>query len=316
MKNVADLNKIAVIGTGAVGMAAGYSLFQQKLANDIVLVDMNAERARGEALDLMHGQPLVGRCRVTSGSYENIVGCGIVVICAGVGQSSPDEDRLALLGRNIAVFKSIASELDKYVPDALILIASNPVDILTYAMQDLSSRPNHLIIGTGTLLDTSRFQTLLADHYRVSPQSVLAYILGEHGDSEVPIWSSATVAGLSIVSHTINGQPYDKNALETIVSKVKNAAYEIIANKGYTNWAIGLVIANIVRSIRSDQRNVMPVSVRLEGYYGLNDVCLSLPAIIGSQGLDTVLCPDLTVYELEGLTYSANTLKKLISQLT
>ena len=309
------MNKIGIIGTGFVGMAAAYSLFQLKLANHIVLVDKNHDRAQGEALDLMHGQPLVGRCQVTAGDFSSLKGAGIIVICAGVSQSSPDESRLHLLQRNIKVFEAIAKELDHHAPEAMLLIASNPVDILTYAMQSLSQRTNNLIIGTGTLLDTSRFRTLLADYYDVSPQSVQAYILGEHGDTEIPVWSSASVAGLWIKDNTINGREYDQNAMAEIVTKVRKAAYEIIANKGYTNWAIGLVIAYIIRTVRDNQRNVMPVTVRLNGEYGINDNCLSLPTVIGSDGVESIITPKLDEEEMAGIQHSANTLKASMDQL-
>jgi len=310
-----NMNKIGIIGTGFVGMAAAYSLFQLKLANQIVLVDKNHDRAQGEALDLMHGQPLVGRCEVTAGDFSSLKGAGIIVICAGVSQSSPDESRLHLLQRNIKVFEAIAKELDHHAPEAMLLIASNPVDILTYAMQSLSQRTNNLIIGTGTLLDTSRFRTLLADYYDVSPQSVQAYILGEHGDTEIPVWSSASVAGLWIKDNTINGREYDQNAMAEIVTKVRKAAYEIIANKGYTNWAIGLVIAYIIRTVRDNQRNVMPVTVRLNGEYGINDNCLSLPTVIGSDGVESIITPKLDEEEMAGIQHSANTLKASMDQL-
>ncbi len=309
------MNKIGIIGTGFVGMAAAYSLFQLKLANHIVLVDKNHDRAQGEALDLMHGQPLVGRCEVTAGDFSSLKSAGIIVISAGVSQSSPDESRLHLLQRNIKVFEAIAKELDHHVPEAMLLIASNPVDILTYAMQSLSQRPNNLIIGTGTLLDTSRFRTLLADYYDVSPQSVNAFILGEHGDTEIPVWSSASVAGLGIRGNTINGREYDQNAMAEIVTKVRKAAYEIIANKGYTNWAIGLVIAYIIRTVRDNQRNVMPVTVRLNGQYGINDNCLSLPAVIGSDGVESIITPKLDEEEMAGIQHSANALKASMDQL-
>ena len=309
------MNKIGIIGTGFVGMAAAYSLFQLKLANHIVLVDKNHDRAQGEALDLMHGQPLVGRCEVTAGDFSSLKGAGIIVICAGVSQSSPDESRLHLLQRNIKVFEAIAKELDHHAPEAMLLIASNPVDILTYAMQSLSQRPNNLIIGTGTLLDTSRFRTLLADYYDVSPQSVNAFILGEHGDTEIPVWSSASVAGLGIRGNTINGREYDQNAMAEIVTKVRKAAYEIIANKGYTNWAIGLVIAYLIRTVRDNQRNVMPVTVRLNGQYGINDNCLSLPTVIGSDGVESIITPKLDEEEMAGIQHSANALKASMDQL-
>lgn len=303
-----DIQKVGVIGTGFVGMAAAFAIFQQQLANELVLIDKNVSRAEGEALDLMHGQPLVGRCSVKAGDFDDLEGAGIVVICAGVSQSGPNENRLDLLKRNIAVFETIARELDRYAPNALLLIASNPVDILTQAMQTLSERPRHLIIGTGTYLDTSRFRTLLAQYYDVSPRSVHAYILGEHGDSEIAVWSSASIGGLSLQQNVINGREFDADKMDTLFCQVKNAAYEIIASKGHTNWAIGLVIAGIIRTIRDDQRRILPVSVRLEGEYGVEDVCLSIPTIVGSQGIENHILPDLNEEELKGLRLSARTL--------
>ncbi|OED49223.1 L-lactate dehydrogenase [Endozoicomonas sp. (ex Bugula neritina AB1)] len=310
-----DIQKIGVIGTGYVGMAAAFSIFQQQLANELVLIDKNVSRAEGEALDLMHGQPLVGRCSVTAGDFEDLEGTGIIVICAGVSQSSPDENRLDLLKRNISVFKTIARELDRYAPNALLLIASNPVDILTQAMQTLSARPRNLILGTGTYLDTSRFRTLLAQYYDVSPRSVHAYILGEHGDSEIPVWSAASIGGLRIAENTINGREFDINKMEALFSQVKNSAYDIIASKGHTNWAIGLVIASIIRTIRDDQRRILPVSVRLEGEYGIENVCLSIPTIVGIQGIESHILPNLNDEELKGLRLSAQTLLEPVKAL-
>ena len=272
-------------------------------------------RAQGEALDLMHGQPLVGRCSVRAGEFSDLEGASIIVICAGISQSSPDESRLELLKKNISVFEMIARELDEHAPNSLLLIASNPVDILTQAMQLLSNRPRSLVIGTGTLLDTSRFRTLLAQYYDVSPRSVHAYILGEHGDSEIPVWSSASIGGVPVAGNTINGREFDQEEMDELYCRVKNAAYEIIANKGHTNWAIGLVIANIIRTIRDDQRSIMPLSVRLEGEYGIEGVCLSIPAVVGSQGVESHILPTLNDYELKGLRLSARTLANYVKDL-
>ncbi|AMO55276.1 lactate dehydrogenase [Endozoicomonas montiporae] len=310
-----DIQKIGIIGTGYVGMAAAFAIFQQQLATELVLIDKNVSRAEGEALDLMHGQPLVGRCTVRAGDFEDLEGAGLVIICAGVSQSSPDENRLDLLKRNISVFEMIARELDRYAPNALLLIASNPVDILTQAMQCLSARPRQLIIGTGTYLDTSRFRTLLAQYYDVSPNSVHAYILGEHGDSEIAVWSSAAIGGLPVQENTINGREFDVEKMDTLFCRVKNAAYDIIASKGHTNWAIGLVIAGILRTIRDDQRRILPVSVRLEGEYGIENVCLSIPTIVGSQGIENHILPDLNEDELKGLRLSAQTLLEPLEAL-
>ena len=307
MKN---LHHIGIVGTGFVGMAAAYSLFQQKAASKLIFVDKNAEQAKGEALDMMHGQPLVGRCDIVAGDFSALKEAGIIVICAGVGQSSPDESRLELLKRNIVVFESIAESLDRYAPDAILLIASNPVDILTQVMQTLSNRSHHRIIGSGTLLDTIRFRTLLADYYGVSPQSVHAYVLGEHGDSEIPVWSSASVAGMSVIDDEINGKRIDSAERDRISTQVIKAAYEIIAGKGHTNWAIGLAIHHIVVAIQKDQHSIIPLTARLTGELGIDGVCLSLPALINSEGIEGLIPGSLNDDELEGIRKSASVLRE------
>ncbi|MGK7389528.1 MAG: L-lactate dehydrogenase, partial [Candidatus Cyclobacteriaceae bacterium M2_1C_046] len=276
---------VAIVGAGNVGVASAYALFNQQIASEIILVDLDKERAEGEAMDLMHGQLLVGNMKVRSGNYEDLKDSQVVVISAGVSQGSKAESRLELLNRNAAVFKKIISELDKHAPNAILIIATNPVDILTYISQKLSSRNPSRIIGTGTLLDTARFRALLGQYYEVDPKSVHAYILGEHGDSEVPIWSQAFIGGKPIKNNTIMGKAYDKLALNELFEKAKNAAYEIIERKGYTNSAIGVVIARIVEAILKDEKSVIPVSVYINGEYGINDICMSLPSVMGIEGV-------------------------------
>lgn len=305
---------VGIVGTGQVGMAAAYAIFQQKSVRDIVLIDANNERAAGEAMDLMHGQAYVGRCSVRAGSYADLQDAQLVVISAGVGQK-PGESRLQLLNRNAEIFKSIAAQLDQYAPEAILLIATNPVDILTYVMQDLSKRPQNLVIGTGTMLDTTRFRTLLAEYYSVDPRSVHALILGEHGDSEVPIWSTADIAGLTLVNNTVLGKPFDADAMEALFQQVRRAAYEIINRKGYTNWAIGLVIAHLLRTIQDDQNSVLPISVRLAGEYGIDDVCLSIPVAVGSRGVGERVLPNLDAKELKALHHSAQVLKDSLAHM-
>ncbi len=236
----------------------------------------------------------------------------MVVIAAGASQK-PGETRLELLNRNAAIFRDIVEQLDRYAPSAILLIATNPVDILTYVMQKLSKRPPNLIIGTGTMLDTTRFRTLLGEHYNVDPRSVHALILGEHGDSEVPIWSSAAIAGTRLTDNIILGKPFDRAAMDVLFQRVRRAAYEIIERKGYTNWAIGLVIAHLWRTIQDDQNSVLPVSLRLNGEYGLDDVCLSVPAAIGINGVGERVLPDLTEVELQALQHSADVLKQSLA---
>lgn len=301
---------VAIVGTGNVGVAAAYALFNQRIASEIILVDLNKERAEGEAMDLMHGQLLVGNVKVRAGGYEDLKEAQVVVVTAGVGQKSSDESRLQLLNRNAEVFDKIISELDKYAPQAILIIATNPVDILTYVSQKLSSRDPKRIIGTGTLLDTARFRALLGRYYDVDPRSVHAYILGEHGDSEVPIWSQANIGGKPILKNTILGKPFNRDDLNRIFEESKNAAYEIIKRKGFTNSAIGVVIARIVEGILEDEKSVIPITVYCDGKYSIEDVCMSLPTSLGIEGIKHIMTPDLDGKEIKGLRKSANILKQ------
>ncbi len=306
---------IGIIGTGQVGMAAATALFQQRIARELILIDIDGKRAEGEAMDLMHAQGYVGRRRVWAGDYEDLASAQIVIITAGVSQK-PGEDRLSLLNRNAEVFKQIAEQLDRHAPKAILLIASNPVDILTYVMQELSDRPDEKVIGTGTMLDTTRLRTLLAEHYEVDPRSVHAVILGEHGDSEIVAWSRANIGGTPILDHTILGHPYDPEFLDETFRQVRTAAYEIIDRKGYTNWAIGLVLAHLVRTIQEDQCSVLPISVRLHGEYGIHDVCLSIPVAVGLHGAGGRIPLPLNDDEKQALIASANTLKQWVGSLS
>ncbi len=306
---------IGIVGTGQVGMAAVTALFQQRIARELILIDLDRKRAEGEAMDLMHAQGYVGRRRVWAGDYSDLSSAQIVIITAGVGQK-PGEDRLSLLNRNAAVFKQIAEQLDRHAPKAILIVASNPVDILTYAMQELSERPDEKVIGTGTMLDTTRLRTLLAEHYQVDPRSVHALILGEHGDSEFAVWSRANIGGTPLRNQTILGRPYDPDFLDETFQQVRTAAYEIIERKGYTNWAIGLVLAHLVRTIQEDQGSVLPISVRLHGEYGIENVCLSIPVAVGIGGAgERVLLP-LSDDEQQALIASANTLKRWLDSLS
>ncbi|ANB03258.1 L-lactate dehydrogenase [Ectothiorhodospira sp. BSL-9] len=301
-------NSVGIIGTGNVGVAAAYSIFQRQIAGDLILVDRDHQRAEGEAMDLMHGQSLVGRVMVRAGDYADLADCSVIVITAGVNQK-PGESRLELLNRNAAVFREIAGHLDRHAPDAVLVIATNPVDILTYVMQRLTQRPAQRVIGTGTMLDTSRFRAALGEYYGVNPRSVHAYIMGEHGDSEVPIWSSAKVGGLNLFEQTVNGRHFDARAMERLFQQVKTAAFDIISRKGYTNTAIGLVIAYLVRVILEDQKSVLAVSVDPQGDYGLQDVCLSIPCIVGRDGIESRVAPLINDAELKGMQASAQVLR-------
>lgn len=306
---------IGIIGTGQVGMAAAYALFQQRIANELILIDIDVRRAQGEAMDLMHAQGYVGRRRVWAGDYADLADAQTVIVTAGVGQK-PGEDRLSLLNRNAAVFRQIAEQLDRHAPQAILLIATNPVDILTYVMQELSDRPDEKIIGTGTMLDTTRLRTLLAEHYQVDPRSVHALILGEHGDTEFAAWSRANIGGTPIRHHTIMGREYDPAFLKEVLQQVRTAAYQIIDRKGYTNWAIGLVLAHLTRTIQEDQGSVLPISVRLHGEYGIDDVCLSIPVAVGMHGAGGRAPLPLDSEEVKALQASGDTLKRFLGSLS
>lgn len=305
--------KVGIVGLGNVGNAAAYALFQQRVATELVLVDLDRRRAEGEAMDLMHGQAFVGRVRVRAGDVADLAESRVVIVCAGVGQR-PGESRLDLMGRNVDVFRSVAADLDRHAPDAVVVVATNPVDVLTYVLQELSERPVDRIIGTGTSLDSSRLRALVAEHLSVDPRSVHGYVLGEHGDSEVAIWSSATIGGASLLEEL--GDPARaRRELDAIAEQVRCAAADIIDRKGFTNTAIGLVLANIVHSIVDDQRTVLPVSVRLEGELGIEDVCLSVPCIVGAGGAGPRMLPPLDDDELAAMQTSGAVLRASLDAL-
>lgn len=306
---------VGIVGTGNVGVAAAYAIFNQGLASEILLLDKDERRAEGEAMDLMHGQQLVGRVTCRAVDYPALSSAQIIVLSAGASQQSPDESRLDLLARNARIFREIIRELDEHAPRAILVVATNPVDVLTYISQKLSSRPSRRIIGTGTLLDTARFRALLGRHYGVDPRSVHAYILGEHGDSEVPIWSNATIGGQSIQGNTVLGQAWNQETMQSIFEQARDAAYEIIDRKGHTDTAIGVVIARIVRAVLEDQQNVLPVSTRPEGAYDIEDVCLSIPCVVGLDGVEKHVLPDLSEKEQNALQDSAQALHESRAEL-
>ena len=301
---------VGVVGAGNVGTTAAYALFNQGLASEILLLDEDDRRAEGEAMDLMHGQFLVGGVTCRAVEYSAMGDAQVIVLSAGASQQSADDTRLDLLARNARIFRTIIDRLDEHAPEAILLVATNPVDVLTYLSQEMSDRPNERIIGTGTLLDTARFRALLGRYYGVDPRSVHAYILGEHGDSEVPIWSNATIGGQRIQGRTVLGREWERETMQSIFEQSRDAAYEIVDRKGHTDSAIGGVIARIVRAIVEDQRNVLPVSVRPQGAYGIRDVCLSTPCVVGIEGVKSHVVPDLVDDEEEALRASAETLRR------
>ncbi|XP_062217228.1 L-lactate dehydrogenase A-like [Phragmites australis] len=306
------LTKVSVIGAGNVGMAIAQTILTRDIADEIALVDALPDKLRGEMLDLQHAAAFLPRTRLVSDTDLAVTkGSDLAIVTAGARQI-PGETRLNLLQRNVALFRKIVPALAEHSPDALLLIVSNPVDILTYVAWKLSGFPVNRVIGSGTNLDSSRFRFLLAEHLDVNAQDVQAYMVGEHGDSSVAIWSTVSVAGMSVLkSLQESHSSFDEEALEGIRRAVVNSAYEVIGLKGYTSWAIGYSVANLVSSLLRDQRRIHPVSVLASGFNGIPEdrqVFLSLPARLGRGGVHGVVDMELTEEETRRLQRSAKTL--------
>jgi L-lactate dehydrogenase len=308
-------SRVAIVGAGAVGATFAYALLLNGLAPEIVLIDVSRSRAEGEAMDLSHALPFAQSAHIWAGDYADCAGATVTVICAGVPQK-PGEGRLELLKRNAEVFRSVISQVAKHNPQGILLIATNPVDVLTYAAWKFSGLPSQRVIGSGTILDTARFRFLLSQHFRVDPRSVHAYIIGEHGDSEVPVWSLANIAGLRLEAYARAARvPYDAAALEEIFRSTRDAAYEIINRKGATYYAVAAGLVRIVEAILRNQRTVLSVSSIVDDYLGIRDISLSLPAVIHRDGIERVLRLELNSAESEALRRSADTLRQTIAQL-
>jgi L-lactate dehydrogenase len=305
--------KIAIVGgAGAVGASAAYALMMSGLASEIALVDVNERRAEGEAMDLMHGAPFVRPVTIRSGGYAECAGAAIVVVTAGAAQK-PGETRLDLVRKNTEILRGMIPQIAAAAPDAILLIVSNPVDVLTYAALKFSGLPSGRVVGSGTVLDTARLRALIGQRLDVDPRSVHGYVIGEHGDSEVVVWSRATVAGLPIDEFCgQRNRPCPDHMQDEIAEQVRRAAYEIIERKGATYYAIGLGVRHVVEAILRDQNTILTVSTLMQGQFGLDDVCLSLPCIVDHGGVEDVLMPKLSEGELTALRRSAQVLKDTI----
>lgn len=305
-----ESSKIGVVGTGMVGASFAYALMQRGLVNEMVLIDANRARAEAEAMDLNHGLPFVRPMRINVGDYADLAGAAVTVVTAGSAQKQ-GETRLQLLERNADIFRKIIPEIVRHNPDGIILIASNPVDLMTLLSQQISGLPPSRVFGSGTILDTARFRYLLGQRYTVDPRSVHAYIIGEHGDSELALWSLANIAGVRINDFQgASGVGYDQAALQSIFEQTRDAAYTIIERKGATYYAIGLGLLTIVEAILRDQHTVLTVSSLMSGQYGVRDVCISLPTIVGAAGIEEVLNLKLSPEEEHAFRHSAQTLSE------
>lgn len=307
--------KVGIVGAGMVGSSAGYALALLGVVSDIVLVDKNEALAVAQAEDISHAVPFVSATTVVAGDYAALAGARVVIIAAGVSQK-PGESRLELLERNAAVFRDVVGDVLRATPDAILLIASNPVDIMTQIATRLSGLPPRRVIGSGTILDTARFRSLVGRHLGIAPQSVHAYVLGEHGDSEVLAWSNARAGSVALQSFAEQvGKPITDEVRQSIDNGVRNAAYKIIAGKGSTYYGIGAGLARIVKAIAQDQRDVLSVSIVTPRVEGVEDVALSVPRIIGAQGVAADLFPDLDEAEAAALRRSAALLKERVESV-
>ncbi len=306
-------DKISIIGAGAVGSATAFSMMLNKIASEIVLVDVNHERALGEAMDIFHGTSLVAPVAIKAGDMTDTKDSDIVVITAGAAQK-PGETRLDLVNKNIKIYESLIPEIVKHNPKAILLIVSNPVDILTYVAQKISGFPKSRVIGSGTVLDTARFRSALAREFKIDARNVHANIIGEHGDSEIAVWSRANIGGLTLEEYCTKEGKCDIGFEEKIAEEVKNAAYEIINKKGYTNYAVAVAVTRICTAILRNERSILTTSTYLQGEYGVKDIYLSIPTIIGRNGaLETVALP-LSKNEVNDFVKSAEIMKKIIKE--
>nr|PNR35052.1 hypothetical protein PHYPA_022951 [Physcomitrium patens] len=310
-------HKVTVVGVGNVGMACAQTILTQELCDELALVDVVEEKLKGEMLDLQHAAAFLPRAKILADTdYRVTADSDICIVTAGARQQE-GQSRLALVEKNVSLFKKIIPELMKHSPNTILLVISNPVDALTYVAYKLSGLPPNRVIGAGTNLDSSRFRWLLADHLDVNAQNVHGYIVGEHGDSSVPLWSSVSVGGVPIISYLKQKHiDYSPDTLAELHRMVVDGAYEVIKLKGYTSWAIGYSVASLVKSVLRNQRRIHPVSVCSQGFHGIEDeVCLSLPAVIGRAGIVSVLDSPLTDEEKEQLQTSAKTLALIQNKL-
>ncbi len=307
--------RVSVVGTGNVGSTFAYALLLSGLAAEIVLIDVNRAKAEGEAMDLNHTEPFAHPTRIWAGEYKDCAGAAVVVVAAGANQK-PGETRLDLVKKNAAIFSEIIPQVARHNPQGIILNATNPLDVLTYATLKLSGFPPQRVIGSGTILDTARFRYLLSEHFGVDSRSVHAYIIGEHGDSEVPVWSLANIAGMRIADYArATGAKCDQAKLDEIFRCTRDAAYEIIQRKGATYYAVAAGLMRIIEAILRDHGTVMSVSSLVTDYYGITDLCFSLPTVVDGSGIRRQIRLDLNDKEQEGLRNSAAVLRKTIDAL-
>ena len=307
-------NKISIIGAGFVGSTTAFALMTSGLASEIVIVDINKEKAEGEAMDLSHGVSFVRPIEITSGEYVDTKDSDIVIITAGIGQK-PGQTRLDCISKNLKIYQSIVPEVVKFSPNSILLVVSNPVDILTYITYKLSGFPSNRVIGSGTVLDTSRFKYLLSRHFEIDARNIHTYIMGEHGDSEIATWSLTSIAGMNVDEYCniCTGKCSGEMKFE-IYKEVKESAYTIIKKKGATYYAVSLAIKRIVEAILSNENSILTVSSLLKGEYGIQDIYMGVPTILGRDGVKKILQVKLNEDENTKLFESSKVLKEVIEE--
>lgn len=309
------MSKVSIIGSGFVGATTAFTLALSGTVTDIALIDINKDKAEGDALDISHGVPLISPVNVYAGDYEDAKGSDIIIITAGAAQK-PGETRLDLVKKNTSIFKDMITKLLKVNDKAIYLIVTNPVDILTYVTYRISGLPYGRVLGSGTVLDSSRFRYLLSRHCNIDPRNIHGYIIGEHGDTELAAWSITNIAGTPIDNYcNLCGKACEKDFRDEIFEDVVKAAYKIIDKKGATYYAVALAVRRIVEAIFRDENSILTVSSPLSGQYGVTDVALSLPSIVGRSGVLKVLDLPLSDEEIKAFRNSADTMKKIIREL-
>jgi L-lactate dehydrogenase len=305
--------KISIVGSGFVGSATAYAMVLRRIASEIVLVDVNPTLARAQAEDILHATPFSNPVQISAGDYPDLAGSSVVVLACGANQR-PGETRLQLLERNAKIFEQVTAKVVRHAPEAILLVASNPVDVMTHVVMAVGGLPPGRVIGSGTILDTARFRVLLGEHFGISSQSVHTYVLGEHGDSEVLIWSSAKIGGLPLAEFAEqSGKQLTAETKASIEDGVRRAAYRIIEGKGATYYGIGAGLARIAQAVRDDERAVLTVSN--VGLKRDEEVCLSLPRVISGVGITSTLQPSLSAEEHEALSRSADILRNAANQI-
>lgn len=312
---MANYRKAVMIGCGFVGSASVFALMQSGLFSEIALIDADRQKAEGEAMDISHGIPFAKHMKVYAGDYDDCKDAGIVIVTAGANQK-PDETRLDLVHKNVAIFKSIIPEIAKRKFDGILLVVANPVDILTQVAMRLSRLPEHKVIGSGTVLDTGRLKHILGEHLGVDSRSVHAFIIGEHGDSEIAAWSSANVSGIPLNDFCEMRGHFEHDASErNIAERVKNSAYEIIHRKKATYFGVAMAVRRICEVIVRDEQSILPVSTMMHGEQGIDGVVLSMPCIVGKDGIETQVPIKLSEEEAENLRESARILSDIMKEL-